>query len=130
MRKSAYIFGLLLLLSSILYGQPLEKMVRIQVIPDHAGWIYRVGEKAKVKIRVFCCGSLMKNVEINYSFSQDMMSPFCEGKKFLKDGEASLELGTMHTPGFLRCIVTANVEGNKYEGMATIGFEPEKINRQ
>lgn len=127
MKNSVYILGLLLLYSLMLCGQPSEKMVRIQVIPDHADWLYQVGEKAKIKIRVFCCGSPMKNVEINYSFSQDMMSPFCEGKKFLKDGEASLELGTMHTPGFLRCMVTANVEGNKYEGMATIGFEPEKI---
>jgi hypothetical protein len=109
------------------FGQPAERMVNIKVVPNHDSWVYKIGEKAKVKIMVFVNGSLLDKTEISYSISQDMMSPISEGKKILKSGETELELGTMKTPGFLRCKVQAEVEGRKYEGMATVGFEPEKI---
>lgn len=124
--REAWLFVLLSLFVTVL-GQPAERMVNIKVVPNHDSWVYKTGEKAKVKVMVFVNGSLLDNTEISYSISQDMMSPISEGKKILKSGETELELGTMKTSGFLRCKVQAEVEGRKYEGMATVGFEPEKI---
>ena len=124
--REVWLFVLLSLFMTV-FGQPAERMVNIKVVPNHDSWVYKIGEKAKVKIMVFVNGSLLDKTEISYSISQDMMSPISEGKKILKSGETELELGTMKTPGFLRCKVQAEVEGRKYEGMATVGFEPEKI---
>ena len=38
-----------------------------------------------------------------------------------------IEAGTMSQPGFLRCVVTAEVAGRSYRGLATAAFAPEKI---
>ena len=39
----------------------------------------------------------------------------------------TINAGTMAAPGFLRCIVTAQVAGHSYRGLATAAFSPEKI---
>jgi cephalosporin-C deacetylase-like acetyl esterase len=44
----------------------------------------------------------------------------------LKNGRLELT-GTMKVPGFYRLRVWAIVDGRRYEGLATAGFEPEKI---
>jgi len=38
-----------------------------------------------------------------------------------------IDAGTMKEPGFLRCIVTAQVGGHFYRGLATAAFSPEQI---
>jgi len=38
-----------------------------------------------------------------------------------------VDAGTMTSPGFLRCIGTAQHEGRTYRGLGTAGFEPQKI---
>jgi cephalosporin-C deacetylase-like acetyl esterase len=56
-----------------------------------------------------------------------MMPPIKKETLFLKDGQTTIDAGTMKTSGFLRCFVYAKQEGKEYEGIVTVGFEPEKI---
>ena len=45
----------------------------------------------------------------------------------LKAGEGEIKLGTMKVPGFLRCKVYVKDGENTYRGLATAGFDVEKI---
>ena len=41
-------------------------------VPDHANWLYKTGEKAKVEV-CFCLYGIPQNVEISYEIGPDMM---------------------------------------------------------
>ena len=45
----------------------------------------------------------------------------------LKDGLVTIDGGIMQEPGFLRCWVTAKVDGKEYKSCATAGFSPDEI---
>jgi cephalosporin-C deacetylase len=45
----------------------------------------------------------------------------------INTGTTTLNGGTMPNEGFLRCIVTVNLDGKEYRNLATAAFEPEKI---
>ncbi|MDR2968599.1 MAG: acetylxylan esterase, partial [Tannerellaceae bacterium] len=104
-----------------------SRMVDVRVAPEHADWLYRTGEKVKFNIAVAKNDVNLKDVEIRYEISEDMMQPLQVKTLVLKDGQTTVDAGTMKTPGFLRCIVYAKYEGKEYQGMATAGFDPEKI---
>jgi hypothetical protein len=69
----------------------------------------------------------LKNVEVRYEISEDMMKPHKTDKGILKDGTMTINAGTMKNAGFLRCHVFATYNNNEYEGVATVGFNPESI---
>lgn len=41
-------------------------------VPDHADWLYKTGEKAKVEV-TFCLYGIPQNVEVSYEIGPDMM---------------------------------------------------------
>ncbi len=121
------LFILSLFFSTSLWAQPTQRPIEVSVAPEHDNWAYKTGEKVKFNIEVAKKDVLMKNIEVRYEISEDMM-PARESKTItLKDGKATIEAGTMKTPGFLRCLAYVKFEGRDYEGRATAGFDPEKI---
>jgi len=122
------LFVLFLVCSNLLvFGQTGPQSVKISVIPNSSNWEYKLGEKAKFDVVVTKDGIPIKDVAIRYEISHDMMPPHKKGEEILKDGRSTLDIGTMKTPGFLRCIVYATIEGKSYKGVATAGFEPQAI---
>lgn len=109
------------------YGQPAEKLIQVLVTPDHADWLYKTGEKAKFSISVLRCNVPLDNIEIRYEISEDMMKAHRTGKQVLKNGKLEIDAGTMKKEGFLRCRVFATYQGREYDGMATAGFDPQKL---
>ena len=69
-------------------------------VPDHADWLYKTGEKAKVEV-CFCLYGMPQNVEVSYEIGPDMMPATSRGKVMLKNGRATIDMGTMKQPGFL-----------------------------
>lgn len=106
---------------------PAEQPVKIIVMPDHADWTYKCGEVPMFKVLVLKDNVPMQDIEIKYSIAEDNMPARTEKSEKLKSGEGQIKIGTMKTPGFLRCTVYAKDCGNTYRGMATAAFEPEKI---
>lgn len=104
-----------------------SRMIDVRVAPEHADWLYQTGEKVKFNIEVTRNDVNLKGVEIRYEISEDMMKPLQTKTLVLKDGKTTVDAGTMKKPGFLRCIVYAKYDGKEYQGMATAGFDPEKI---
>jgi cephalosporin-C deacetylase len=110
-----------------LFAQPTEQIVKVMVAPDHQDWLYKTGENVKFSIAVFQYGNLLKNATIRYEIGPEKMEPVKKDSLNLSTGVLSVDGGTMKTPGFLRCIVVAKIEGKEYRKMATAGFEPLNI---
>jgi cephalosporin-C deacetylase-like acetyl esterase len=104
-------------------GTPLVKVI---VSPDHRDWTYKVNETAKFAVQVMQYGNLLENVTVDYEAGPEALPDIRKEGVVLKNGKMDLS-GTLKVPGFYRLRVWAVVDGRRYEGLATAGFEPEKI---
>lgn len=95
-------------------------------IPDHADWIYKTGEKAKVEV-TFCKYGVPQDVEVSYEIGPDEMPATSTGKVMLKKGRAVIEMGTMRKPGFLDLRLTATVGDKSYKHHVKVGFSPDQL---
>jgi cephalosporin-C deacetylase len=108
-------------------AQPAERPIKVLVAPDHLDWTYKTGESAKFTISVFQNGNLLKNTKVRYEIGLEKMPATRRDSSVLSTGTLTTDGGTLKTPGFLRCVAIATVNGKEYRGLATAGFEPEKI---
>ena len=95
-------------------------------LPDHADWLYKTGEKAKVEVN-FSLYGMPQNVEVNYEIGPDMMPATSKGKVTLKNGRAVIDMGTMKQPGFLDLRLTAVKDDKKYQHHVKVGFSPDQL---
>lgn len=107
-------------------AQPAQQLVNVVVSPDHADWNYKAKENATFKVQVYKDNILMKNVSVDYEIGPEFFPTEKKQDVVLKNGEIILK-SSMKEPGFLRCKVTAKVDGVNYEGMTTVGYDVEKI---
>jgi cephalosporin-C deacetylase len=110
-----------------IYAQPVRRPIEVIVTTDHDDWTYKTGEKVQYTIYVMRNGNLVKNASIRYEIGLEKLDPTIKETKTATDGKITIDGGTLKTPGFLRCIAWANVDGGEYRGLATAGFEPLKI---
>lgn len=110
-----------------IYAQPQEQRIKIIVAPNHSNWLYKLREKVTFAVSVLQDGNPLKGVSIRYETGPEMMEPVQTETVVLPNGVYSIEGGTLNVPGFLRCTVVAEVEGNEYRGLATAAFEPHSI---
>lgn len=126
MRVSLFITLFLAAISVV--AQPAERLYHVSVYPESGEWNYEPGKKVKFNVSLTRCDvPVAGDTEIKYEVSEDMMSPFKSGTVKLKNGNATIDAGTMKKPGFMRCKVTLRQEGREYTGMATVGFSPERL---
>lgn len=121
------IFFVFLLGAFLASAQPIERLVKIVVSPDHANWVYKPGEKAVFHVAVMKNSELLQNVKIGYEFGPEMITPFKRDSAVLKDGQFKIEAGTLKEAGFLRCKVSTTIDGVRYENLATAAYAPELI---
>lgn len=95
-------------------------------VPDHADWLYQTGEKATVDIQFYKYG-IPRNGEITYETANDMLDADNSGKTTLKNGKATIDMGTRNTPGFRDLRITAKVDGKAYSHHIKVGFSVDKI---
>lgn len=101
-------------------------LIKVIVAPDHKDWTYKVNEKATFSVEVLKYGNLVENVTVDYEMGPETLPDVKKEGVILKNGKAEFS-GTMKTPGFYRLRVFAVIGGKRYEGLATAGFEPDKI---
>jgi cephalosporin-C deacetylase len=107
-------------------SQPATSLVKVNISLNHKDWTYKVNEVAKFTVQVVKYGNLMENITIDYETGPEMLPDVKKEGVVLKNGTTEFS-GTMKVPGFYRVRVWAVVDGKRYEGLATAGFEPEKI---
>jgi cephalosporin-C deacetylase len=112
---------------ALVFAQPIERLIKIVVTPDHQNWIYQPGEPAAFQVQVMKNSELIKNAKIRYEFGPEQMTPTKRDSATLKDGQFKIEAGTMKEAGFLRCKVLTTIDGVRYENLATAAYSPEKI---
>lgn len=91
---------------------------QIQVTADHDFWNYVPGQAVKFTV------TGPAGTAVNYTIGPEMIRAESKSAVIPEDGVLVLDGGTMESPGFLRCVVTAAGGGR---GVATAGFSPEKI---
>ncbi len=117
----------ILLISTALFAQPRQELVKVVVAPDHDNWQYEVGEKAKFTITVLRAGNPVHDVSVFWEIKPEKMETLKSKSEVLKSGSTTIDGGTMKNPGFLRCWATATVDGQEYKSCATAGFAPLQI---
>ena len=117
----------LFVVSFIAPAQIPEQMVKVIVTPNHDDWQYNPGEKASFSVQVLYHYNPLKGIKAHYEIGPEKMEPVKKDSVVLDGKNLIIEGGTLRSPGFLRCIVTVNFEGNRYRGLATAGFNPEGI---
>lgn len=95
--------------------------------PDHADWLYDVGEAATVDVRIYKYGVPQDGLTVTYELSDDMMRPDTTGSVVLRDRHAMVPVGTMSSPGFRDCKLTAYIDSVKYTHHVKVGFSPDKL---
>ncbi|HRP04641.1 MAG TPA: acetylxylan esterase, partial [Opitutaceae bacterium] len=99
---------------------------QLRVVPDRAGWTYKTGEPAKFKVTAFWDQQPLEQVAIKYRVGPEMLE-VPEKTAVIPAEGLVIDGGTLNSPGFIRCVVTAEIDGRSYRGVATAGFSPEKI---
>ncbi len=125
--KKNVLFIFYLLTFSAALAQPVEKMYKVVVAPDHFDWTYKTGENVKFTVSVLQNGNPVKNARIRYEIGPEKMEPVKKETISLPTGIITLDGGTMKTGGFLRCIVFAEIDGKEYKSLGTAGFDPLSI---
>ncbi|GAB3883120.1 acetylxylan esterase [Spirosoma agri] len=110
-----------------LAAQPVERLVKVLVTPNHADWVYKIGEPVKVNVSVYRNNVLLKDAKLRYEIGPEKMEPTKKETVTLRDGTLALDAGTMKTAGFLRCVATVELDGKEYRGLTTAGFDPQSI---
>ena len=127
-RHNTFLFTILFWIScASVFAQPIERYVKVIVGADHTDWTYKAGEKVKFTITVYKNGIPMANAPVRYEIGPEKMDPVIKESKTAVNGTITVDGGTMKTPGFLRCIAFVNQDKEEYRGLATVGFDPEKI---
>ena len=117
----------LFVLSAAAENYPYRSDVLWVTVPDHADWLYKTGEKAKIEVQFYKYGIPQDGVEVLYELGGDMMPSDTKGTVKLKNGKAVISMGTMKEPGFRDCRLTAKLGGKTYSHHIKVGFSPEKL---
>lgn len=105
----------------------LNKDIEIVLTQSHNNWIYKTGEEAIFTLLVLKNDVPLKNMPVKYSIGPEKMLPVKQGDLRTEDTAINITGGTLQTPGFLRCNVRVQIDGNWYNKTATAAFDPERI---
>jgi cephalosporin-C deacetylase len=103
---------------------PATQLVRVSV--ERPDWTYATGEAAVFRVKIALEPYPASGVAIKYRIGPEMLEGAEQSATVPADG-LTLPGGTMTQPGFIRCIVTAAIDGKNQRGLATAGFSPERL---
>ena len=95
-------------------------------VPDHADWLYKTGEQAKVEVSFYKYG-IPRDGEVKYEIGDDMLKADKQGSFKLKNGRAIVNMGTRKTPGFRDLRLFYKLDGKTYQHHVKVGFSVDKI---
>src|SRR5690606_20095821 len=101
--------------------------IEIVLRTDEADWLYNVSDTAYVDMSVLLNGQYAKGIDLQYEIGIEGLKPTSTKKISLNDSVYRLSLGTLDKPGFIRCVVTVDYQGEKYIKRVTVGFDVDDI---
>lgn len=125
--KAFFILSFILCLSVFVSAQTTVPTVSALVDLDHPDWKYNIGQNALFTVGIEKDGNTLKDVTAHIEIGPEQMQATIVKDTLLKKGKLTINGGTLSQPGFLRCIITANVDGKKYRALATAAFSTDSI---
>ncbi|MGN6827062.1 acetylxylan esterase [Paucibacter sp. M5-1] len=98
----------------------------LSVKPDRANWIYPLGAPASFRIAFDLSPYPAGGVPIRYRLGPDMREG-AELEAIVPAEGLNLHIAAQKVPGFVRCLVSAQLDGRTLTALATAGFAPERI---
>ena len=95
-------------------------------VPNHADWLYKTGENAKVEVSFYKYG-IPRDGEVKFEIANDMLVGDKQGSVKLKNGHAVIDMGTRKTPGFRDLRLTFRLDGKNYRHHVKVGYSVDKI---
>lgn len=95
-------------------------------VPNHADWIYKMGEEAVIEVQFYKYGIPCEGI-IEYGVGNDLMPDDANGKAQLKDGRCTIKIGTAHQPCFRDLRLKIRLDDITYQHHVKVGFSPEQI---
>ncbi|MET0266790.1 MAG: acetylxylan esterase [Duganella sp.] len=103
---------------------PTDAPLQLQLSrPD---WTYQLGQAATFHVRLALDPYPAQGVEIRYRLGPDMLEGPEHTAVVPREG-LTLAAPAQSQPGFVRCLVTATIDGKPYEARATAAFSPFQI---
>jgi len=96
------------------------------ISPDHADWKYTLNEETVFTIQIYKDDCILRNVTVDYELGPEGFPHTRKQNILLKEGKLVLK-ASLNEAGFLRCKVTAKVEGRNYQGMTTVAYSEDQI---
>lgn len=128
MRRLCFLFFFSLITVISLFSQPVQQqLIRIELSPQNANWLYRVGENVEITVRVVKNNvPLNEDIDIVFNYGKEKMK-YETKMVHVRNGNCKINIGTLNEPGFLRCTASLRYNNYDYNGMVTLGFSPELI---
>lgn len=127
LRKILFLLSAIMMFTAYAENYPYRSDALWLAQPDHADWLYKVGESPEIDIRLYRYGIPQDGVEVAWEAGDDLMPADDSGKLTLKNGAAKLRLKPMKKPGFRDLRLTAKIDGQTLRHHVKVGFSPEKI---
>ena len=93
--------AVLFVLSAAAENYPYRSDVLWVTVPDHADWLYKTGEKAKIEVQFYKYGIPQDGVEVLYELGGDMMPSDTKGTVKLKEWKSGYFYGDNERAGFV-----------------------------
>jgi cephalosporin-C deacetylase-like acetyl esterase len=123
-----YLFiSLLALTVSAAVAQESLGTYQIRVAPDRDDWTYELNAPVKFAVVVTLNNRQVAGLPLKYACGAEQMPPTLEKSVTSTAQTLTIDAGTMKEPGFLRCVVTMEKDGQSYRGLGTAGFRPDLI---
>ena len=95
-------------------------------VPDHADWLYEVGQKATVEVQFYLYGMPRDGV-VEWEVGTDLLPSDQKGTLTLKNGRGKISMGTAKKPCFRDLRLKMKLDGKTYEHHVKVGFSADKI---
>ena len=95
-------------------------------VPDHADWLYKVGEKATVEVQFYKYG-IPRDGVVEWEIGTDLLPADQKGTATLKNGRTKINMGTAKKPCFRDLRLKVKVDDKTYVHHVKVGFSADQI---
>lgn len=95
-------------------------------VPDHADWTYKTGERARVEVQFYKYG-IPRDGVVSYTVGGDCLPDDSRGSVRLRNGRATIDIGTSGKPAFRDLRLQTEIDGTVYHHHVKVGFSPGEI---
>ena len=122
----ALLCGLLMAMTMVAENYPYRSDYLWVTVPDHADWLYQMGETATIEVQFYKYG-IPRDGVVEWEVGTDLLPSDQKGTVMLKNGRAKIVMGTAKKPCFRDLRLKMQIDGKTSEHHVKVGFSVDKI---